>query len=196
MEKQLMAFVGTQAGSVVIAVGIGVVAFPYAMKYLVKAAEQQALPYAAMLGSSIGDRIAAHAKATAEALKKKKADQWHEANPDVTQQDLDIPGGIHEYFESVGLPASSHLVVRGDMEAISVFQHSGEWNYYGIRIVNTQAYYLIVPKGINVFVKIPRTLTEAPDEYGLCRAGWAINEGVCEKDIIETFLVPPAPSWP
>lgn len=196
MEQQLQSFVGSTAGSILIAVGLGVAAFPYAVKYLVKNAEEQALPYAAMLGSSIGDRIAAHAKATAEALKKKKADQWHEANPDVTQQDLDIPGGIHEYFQKVGLPASSHLVVRGDMEAISVFQHSGEWNYYGIRIVNTQAYYLIVPKGINVFIKVPRTLTEAPDEYGLCRAGWTINEGVCEKDIIETFLVPPAPSWP
>jgi len=195
MEKQLMAFAGTQAGSVVIAVGIGVVAFPYAIKYLVKAAEQQALPYAAMLGSSIGDRIAAHGKATAEALKKKKADQWHQANPDVTQQDLDIPGGIQEYFQKVGLPASSHLVAYADKEALSVFQHSGEWSLYGTRKINDQQYWLVVPKGIKVYIKVPRTLTEAPDEYGLCRAGWKINKGVCEKEISETFLITPS-VWP
>jgi len=191
MEKQLMAFAGTQAGSVVIAVGIGVVAFPYVVKYLVKAAEQQALPYAAMLGSSIGDRIAAHAKATAEALKKKKADQWHEANPDITQQDLEIPGGIQEYFQKVGLPASSHLVAYADKEALSVFQHSGEWSLYGTRKINDQQYWLVVPKGIRVYIKVPKT--EAPDEYGLCRAGWKINKGVCE--IIESFLITPS-VWP
>jgi len=195
MEKQLMAFAGTQAGSVVIAVGLGVVAFPYAIKYLVKAAEQQALPYAAMLGSSIGDRIAAHAKVTAEALKKKKAEVWHEANPDVTQQDLNIPEGIQEYFKKVGLPASSHLVAYADKEALSVFQHSGEWSLYGTRKINDQQYWLVVPKGIKVYIKIPKTLTEAPDEYGLCRAGWKINKGVCEKDIIESFLITPS-AWP
>jgi len=192
MEKQLMAFAGTQAGSVVIAVGIGVVAFPYAIKYLVKAAEQQALPYAAMLGSSIGDKVAAHAKATAEALKKEKADEWHEANPDVTQQDLDIPGGIQEYFKKVGLPASSHLVAYADKEALSVFQHSGEWSLYGTRKINDQQYWLIVPKGIRVYIKM--TLSEEPDEYDLCRAGWKINKGVCEKQT--TFFITPSATWP
>jgi len=164
MEQQLMSFAGTQAGSVVIAVGIAVVGIPFAIKYLVKAAEQQALPYAAMLGTTIGDAIAAHAKATAEALKKKKADEWHEANPDVTQQDLDIPGGIHEYFERVGLPASSHLVAFGDKESLSVFQHSGEWNYYGTRQINKQHYYLVVPKGINVFYIYEEKVYD-PDTY-------------------------------
>jgi len=201
MEQQLMAFAGTQAGSVVIAVGIVVVGIPFAIKYLVKAAEQQALPYAAMLGTTIGDSVAAHAKATAEALKKKKAEVWHEANPDVTQQDLDIPGGIQEYFKKVGLPASSHLVAYADKEALSVFQHSGEWSLYGTRKINDQQYWLIVPKGIRVTIKIPRTLTAEP-ENDTCPVGYTIERlphpstaSICKKETIESFLITPS-AWP
>ena len=198
MEEQLIAFAGTPAGSVVIAAGIAVAAVPFAIKYLVKAAEDQALPYAAMLGTKVGDAVSAHAKATAEALKKKKADTWHEANPDVTQADIDIPEGIQEYFKRVGLPASSHLVVRGDMEAISVFQHSGEWNYYGIRIVNKQAYYLVVPKGINVYI-IFKTKVYDPDTYPeRCQPqveDWD-SDPDCYNLVDEQFLIPPSPSWP
>ena len=197
MEKQLMAFAGTQAGSVVIAVGLGVVAVPYAIKYLVKAAEQQALPYAAMLGSSIGDRISAHGKATAEALKKLEAETWHEANPDVTQQDLDIPGGIQEYFQKVGLPASSHLVAYADKEALSVFQHSGEWNLYGTRKINKQQYWLVVPKGIRVYVKFDTKVYD-PDTYPeRCQPQgeeWE-HDPDCYNIIKEQFLLTPS-AWP
>jgi len=192
MEKQLQSFVGSTAGSVLIAVGLGVAAFPYAVKYLVKNAEEQAIPWALGLGKEFYDEYTGTVKA---ALKKLEADKFHEANPDVTQQDLDIPGGIHEYFQKVGLPASSHLIAYADKEALSVFQHSGEWSLYGTRKINDQQYWLVVPKGIRVTIKIPKTLTEAPDEYGLCRAGWKINKGVCEKEIVETFLLTPS-AWP
>jgi len=192
MEEQLKSFAGSTAGSILIAVGLGVVAFPYAVKYLVKNAEEQAIPWALGLGKEFYDEYTGTVSA---ALKKLEADTWHEANPDVTQQDLDIPGGIQEYFARVGLPASSHLIAYADKEALSVFQHSGEWNLYGTRQINKQTYWLVVPKGIKVYIKVPRTLTEAPDEYGLCRAGWKINEGVCEKEISETFLLTPS-VWP
>ena len=36
MEKQIQSFAGTTAGSVLIALGIGVFAFPYAVNYVVK----------------------------------------------------------------------------------------------------------------------------------------------------------------
>ena len=36
MEKQIQSFAGTTAGSVLIALGIGVFAFPYAVSYVVK----------------------------------------------------------------------------------------------------------------------------------------------------------------
>jgi len=189
MEKQLMAFAGTTAGSVVIALGISVVALPYAMKYLVKNAEEQAIPWALGLGKEFYDEYTGTIKA---ALKKLEAEKWHEANPDVTQEDLDIPGGIQEYFQKVGLPASSHLIAYADKEALSVFQHSGEWNLYGTRRINGQQYWLVVPKGIKVYVKIPKT--ESPDEYGLCRAGWTIKDGLCYGKE-ESFLITPS-VWP
>jgi len=189
MEKQLMAFAGTTAGSVVIALGVSVVALPYAMKYLIKNFEQQAIPWAYGFGKDFYNEYTETIK---DALKKLEADKWHEANPDVTQQDLDIPEGIQNYFERVGLPASSHLVAFGDKESLSVFQHSGEWNYYGTRQINKQDYYLVVPKGIKVFIKIPKT--ESPDEYGLCRAGWTIKDGLCYGKE-ETFLLDSS-IWP
>ena len=211
MEEQIVAFAGTTAGSVVVAAGIMVVGIPYAIKYLVKAAEEQALPYAAMLGGAIGDRITAHAKATAEALKKKKADAWHEANPDVTQEDIDVPARTGDpytdYLKQVGLPLSTVLVLVGDKEGLAVYQHSGEWNLYGTRRINEQHYYIVVPKGINVFVKVQKIIWESADEHGLCNVGFetvkvdahgfALPPGVvgCKKTITESLLVTPS-VWP
>ena len=211
MEEQIVAFAGTTAGSVVVAAGILVVGIPYAIKYLVKAAEEQALPYAAMLGGAIGDRITAHAKATAEALKKKKADVWHEANPDVTQQDIDVPARsgdpYTDYLKQVGLPLSTVLVLVTDKEALAVYQHSGEFNLYGTRRINEQHYYIVVPKGINVFVKVQKIIWESADEHGLCNVGFEtvkvdaqgfpLPPGVlgCKKTITESLLITPS-VWP
>jgi len=196
MEKQLQSFVGSTAGSILIAVGLGVAAFPYAVKYLVKNAEEQAIPWALGLGKDFYDE---YTGTVAAALKKLEAEKWHEANPDVTQQDLDIPEGIQEYFKKVGLPASSHLVAYADKEALSVFQHSGEWSLYGTRKINDQQYWLIVPKGIRVYLKIEKKIYENPDEHGLCNVGFKIVrfDGIakCEKIIIETFLLTPS-AWP
>jgi len=203
MEKQLQSFAGSTAGSVVIALGAAVVGLPFAIKYLVKAAEEQALPYAAMLGSSIGDRVAAHGKATREALEKKKADEWHEANPDVTTADIDVPARsgdpYTDYLKKVGLPLSTVLILFGDKEGLSAYQHAGDWNFYGTRKINGQHYYIVVPKGINVYVKIDKTIYETPDEHGLCRVGFKIVrfDGIakCEKTIKESILVTPS-VWP
>jgi len=194
MEKQLMAFAGSTAGSVVIALGITAVALPYVVQYLVRSAENLALPYAAMLGSKIGDKVAAHAKATAEALKKKKADEWHEANPDVTTADIDIPDagpGYTDYLQRVGLPASTVLILYGDKKGLSTYELSGEWKYYGTRTINKNQYYILLPNRIKLYVKVPRT--EPADEHGLCRGGYKNIDGVCHGE--EPFLVPPT-SWP
>ena len=196
MERQLQSFAGTTAGSILIAVGIGVVALPYAVKYLVKNAEEQAIPWAYGFGKGFYDEYTGTVGA---ALKKLEAEVWHEANPDVTQADIDIPEGVQAYFARVGLPASSMVVAIGDKEALSVYQHSGEWNLYGSRVINGQDYWLVVPKGIKVYVNAPKTLTEIPDEHGLCRAGWKRKKVngfiVCEKEIIESFLLTPS-VWP
>ena len=199
MEKQIQSFAGSTAGSILIAVGIGVYAFPFAMKYLVKNAEEQAIPWAMALGKDFYDEYTGTVGA---ALKKLEAEVWHEANPDVTQADIDIPEGIQEYFKRVGLPASSHLVAFGDKETMSVFQHSGEWNYYGTRRINEQEYYLIVPKGIRVYVKIQRTLTADPVD-DKCPVGYTIERlphpstaSICKKQVREQFNVPPFATWP
>ena len=213
MEEQLKSFAGSTAGSVVIAVGVGVIAFPYAVEYIVKKTTEkggEALVYAVgiiwqgMKGEAgkVKELLDAKAEWLAKERKKLEAETWHEANPDVTQQDLDIPGGIQEYFERVGLPASSHLVAFGDKESLSVFQHSGEWNYYGTRRINEQEYYLIVPKGIRVYVKIQRTLTAEP-ENDTCPVGYTIERlphpstaSICKKQVREQFNVPAFAAWP
>ena len=200
MEQQIVSFAGTTAGSILIAVGLGVYAFPYAMKYLVKNAEEQAIPWAYAFGKGFYDEYVDTVKA---ALKKLEADEWHEANPDVTQADIDVPAQsgdpYTDYLEKVGLPLSTVLVAFGDKEALSVYQHSGEWNYYGTRQINGQHYYCVVPKGIKVYFKTTKTLTEAPDEHDLCRAGWRKERYngfvVCEKEIVESFVLDPG-AWP
>jgi len=169
MEQQLKSFAGSTAGSILIAVGLGVAALPYAVKYLVKNAEEQAIPWALGLGKEFYDEYTGTVKA---ALKKFEAEKWHEANPDVTQQDLDIPEGIQEYFKRVGLPASSHLIAYADKEALSVFQHSGEWSLYGTRMINKQQYWFVVPKGIKVYYQISEDVFVPPDDKGKCPVGF------------------------
>ena len=57
MEKQIQSFAGTTAGSILIALGIGVYAAPFAVKYLIKNAEEQAIPWALALGQEFYDDI-------------------------------------------------------------------------------------------------------------------------------------------
>jgi len=198
MEQQLKSFAGSTAGSVVIAVGIGVVAFPYAVKYLVKNAEEQAIPWAMAFGKNFYDEYTGTVSA---ALKKLESETWHEANPDVTQTDIDIPEGVQAYFARVGLPASSMVVAYADKEALSVYQHSGEWSLYGTRVINGQQYWLVVPKGIRVYVKLDKTYTEEPVN-DKCSPGYTIERlphpstaSICKKEVKESFLVTPS-VWP
>jgi len=207
MEQQLKSFAGSTAGSVVIAVGIGVVALPYAMKYLVKNAEEQAIPWAMGFGKNFYDEYTGTIKA---ALKKLEADQWHEANPDVTQADIDVPARsgdpYTDYLKQVGLPLSTVLVLFGDKEALSVYQHSGEWNMYGTRQINGQHYYIVVPKGIKVYYKLSKDIWVA-DIDGVCPPGFktttkdadgfALPPGAigCTKTITDNLVVSPS-VWP
>jgi len=203
LEQQIEAFAGSTAGSIFIAVGLGVVALPYAMKYLVKNAEEQAIPWAMGFGKNFYEEYTGTIKA---ALKKLEADQWHEANPDVTQADIDIPEGVQAYFARVGLPASAMVVALGDKEALSVYQHSGEWNMYGTRQINGQHYYLVVPKGIKVYYKLSKDIWVA-DIDGVCPPGFktttkdadglALPPGVigCTKTITDNLVVSPS-VWP
>jgi len=201
MEEQIVAFAGTTAGSVVLAAGIMVVGIPYAIKYLVKAAEEQALPYAAMLGSRIGDSVTAHAKATAEALKKKKADVWHEANPDATTEDLDIPTVSGDpytaYLKIAGLPASTVLLAFGDKEALAIYRQSGEWHYYSTRRINGNHYYVLVPKGINVYIIFHRKVYDADSYPEKCQPqpDWWDSDPDCYKRVAESILMQPQ-AWP
>ncbi len=203
LEKQIQSFAGSTAGSVVIAVGIGVVALPYAVKYLIKNAEEQAIPWAYGFGKAFYDEYTGTVSA---ALKKLESETWHEANPDVTQQDIDLPEGVQAYFAKVGLPASSMVVAFGDKEALSVYQHSGEWSLYGTRKINGQHYYLVVPKGIKVYYKLSKDIWVA-DIDGVCPTGFktttkdadgfALPPGAigCTKTITDNLVVTPS-VWP
>ena len=194
MEQHIQSFAGTPAGSILIALGIGVYAFPYAVKYLVKEAEEQAIPWALALGREFYDEYTGTVGA---ALKKLKEEQWHEANPDITQTDIDIPEGIQEYFKRVGLPASSHLVAFKDKETLSVFQHSGEWNLYGTRNINKQEYWLVVPKGIKVYYTIENKVYD-PDTYEeKCspQPSWWADDPDCYKIVKDRLLLTPS-VWP
>jgi len=198
LEKQIQSFAGSTAGSVVIALGIGVVALPYAAKYLVKNAEEQAIPWAMAFGKNFYDEYTGTIKA---ALKKLEAEKWHEANPDVTQADIDIPEGVQAYFARVGLPASSMVVAFEDKESLAVYQHSGEWSLYGTRQINGQHYYIVVPKGIRVYVKVDTTHTEEPVDdkcspgYTIERLPYPSTASICKKVVKESFLVTPS-VWP
>lgn len=204
MESQLLAFAGTGPGSLVLAAGIAVVAIPHAIKYLVRAAELQGLPYVAMLPERIGNAISDHAKATREKLDEKKADEWHEANPDVTTMDIDIPARSGDpyvdYLTTVGLPPSTVLLVVGDWAGLGAYHRvlGGDWNYYGTRIINGQEYWILVPKHIAVYyIKEVLVDTEAPDEHGLCTGGYTYSKSgdVCEKIFREQIQLLPM-IWP
>jgi len=193
-EQQLLSFIATPAASLVIAAGAAVIAIPHVIGYLVRAAELQGLPYVAMLPERIGNAISDHAKATREKLDEKKAEDWHEANPDVTTMNIDVPARSGDpyvdYLTLVGLPLSTVLLVVGDWAGLGAYHRvvGGDWNYYGTRMINGQEYWLLVPKNIAVYYKEKIILdTEEPDEHGLCRVGYtySASENICEKSIVE-----------
>jgi len=156
MEKQIQSFIGTPAGSVLIAGAAAVFLLPFAVQYLVKAAEDQALPYASMLGSKVGNAIKDHAKETAQKLKEIKAEKWHEANPDITTTEIDIqqPGTSDKevWIKNMKLPPSSVLLKKPfDKTALNIYNKSGQWNYYGVYTINNNPYWLIIPKNIELY---------------------------------------------
>jgi len=204
MEQQILSFVATPAASFVIAAGVAVVAIPHVIKYLVRAAELQGLPYVAMLPERIGNAISDHAKETRQNIEEKKADEWHEANPDVTTLDIDIPAKSGDpyvdYLTTVGLPPSTVLLVVGDWAGLGAYHRvlGGDWNYYGTRIINGQEYWILVPKHIAVYyIKEVVVDTEAPDEHGLCTGGYTYSKSgdVCEKIFREQIQLLPM-IWP
>ena len=73
MEKQIQSFAGTTAGSVLIALGIGVYAFPFAVKYLVKNAEEQAIPWALALGKEFYDEYTGTVGAATKKARKRNS---------------------------------------------------------------------------------------------------------------------------
>jgi len=208
MEQQILSFVTTPAASVVIAAGVAVLAIPHAIKYLIRATELQGLPYVAMLPERIGNAISEHAKETRKAIDDEKKDEWHEANPDVTTLDIDVPAKsgdpYTDYLNLVGLPLSTVLLVVGDNTALAAYRSPvlgsfSSWRYYGVREINNQKYWILIPKGIGVTYKVKVVIdTEAPDEHGLCTGGYTYSKSgdVCEKFITELKILEPIMIWP
>jgi hypothetical protein len=198
MEEQLGAFAGSTAGSILIAVGLGVYAFPYAVKYLVKNAEEQAIPWALGLGKEFYDEYTGTIKA---ALKKLEAQTWHEANPDATTEDIDIPAVSGDpytaYLKIAGLPASTVLLAFGDKESLAIYEHSGEWHYYSTRKINGNHYYVLVPKGINVYITFDRKVYDADSYPEKCQPqpDWWATDPDCWKKEKESILMRPH-VWP
>jgi len=203
IEKQLEAFLGTPAGSILVAGTAAVFLIPYGIQYLVKATEDQGLPYAAMLGSKIGDAISDHAKATADKIKEAEATTWHEVNPDITTTEIDfqLPGTSLEttvWIENMRLPPSAELLKKpADFEYLKVFKNTGTWNYYGLYTLNKNQYWLLVPKHVELYriSSYKRYTTERQPEF--CEQNYEQwREYPACYDIIESKeLVWPA-RWP
>ena len=209
MEKQIQSFAGTTAGSVLIALGIGVFAFPYAVSYVVKKTTEEggeAMVYSlGIIWQGIkgeAAKVEEMARLKLLAIEKQQiSDEWHEANPDVTTQDIDIPAVSGDpytaYLKEVGLPLSTVLLAFGDKVALAAYRESGEWSYYGTRRINKNHYYVLVPKGIKVYVSI-ETKVYDPDSYPeKCQPqpSWWADDPDCNKIEKETFLVTPS-VWP
>jgi len=186
MKPELIAteFIKTPAGSILAALGIGVLAFPYAVEYVVRVTTDkggQGLAY--LLGAiwkgvtgKVGeaeDLIAANAKWTADKLKEIKADKWHEVNPDFTTADIDLPTvpGTSDrilWIDNMKLPDSSVLLKKpADQDVLNAYKNSGKFNYYGIFTIKNNQYWLVVPKEIELYriIKYKQFTTARQPEF-------------------------------
>jgi len=204
MERQIQTFLGTPAGSILTAGALGIFLLPYAIQYLIKAATDQGLPYVAMLGSTVGNAIEEHAKRTAEEIKKKKAEEWHEANPDVTTHDVDLPEGLpgtsntEIWISNMRLPPSADLLMKPfDLEALKIYKNSLEWMYYGVYTINGDPYWLVIPKQIRLYTIATSKKFTAERQPEFCEQNFEnFEEYPACYDVIETQeLVWPKP-WP
>ena len=161
-------FIKTPAGSILIAVGVGIVAFPYAVNYVVKKTAEEggeALVYSLGViwqgikgeAGKAKEMMDLRKKALEDALKGLAAAKWHLVNPDVDLHVADpeaTPGksDAESWIEDMRLPDSSLLLKKpADQESLNVFKNSGDWNYYGVYTLNNNDYWLIIPKGIEIY---------------------------------------------
>jgi len=186
MKPELIAteFIKTPAGSILAALGIGVMAFPYALEYLLRVTTDkggQGLAYALGgiwkgLTGKVGeaeDLIAANGKWTADKLKEIKADEYHQVNPDFTTVDIDLPTvpGTSDrilWIENMRLPESSVLLkVPEDRDVLNAYKNSGKFNYYGGFTIKNNQYWLVIPKEIELYriIKFKSFTTERQPDF-------------------------------
>lgn len=205
VQAELKAFLGTTAGSVLVAAAAAVALLPYGMQYLVRAAEDQGLPYVAMLPERVGNAIEEHAKKTRKAWEDAKKKEWHETNPDVTATDIDIelPGTTLEtvtWIENMRIPPSADLLKKPfDLDGLKVYKNSGKWNYYGVYTINKHPYWLVIPSHVELYriFKYKKFHTPAPDHA--CTAKYSdgtwSDDPDCYEEVETKELVWPA-RWP
>ena len=169
MEKQLEAFIGTPAGSILIAVGAAVFAFPYAVNYVVKKTAEEggeALVYSLGIiwqglkgeAGKVKEMLDLKNQTVEDALEVIEETKWHDVNPDVTTTTVYdpevIPGALDAavWIENMKLPDASELLKKpADLDSFNAFKNSGKYNYYGVYTINNNQYWLVIPSHIELY---------------------------------------------
>jgi len=170
MEAAVIKVVTSGPATVVMAVGAGVYLLPMAASYLAANVEEGIAYYIGGLVQGIKGK-SKEAKGLIEDSGKYYRDQydawkrqkdqesWNETNPDITTPEIVDGVSIDNWRRDNDIPPSADFVLNPqDAYGLHVIAISRPaegapyaWNYYGIKTINGQKYWMVIPSNVTLY---------------------------------------------
>jgi len=208
-EKAAFELLKSKPAQWVIVGGVAIYLLPRAMSYLVDHIEQGTsyLLGAAWKGvtGKVDDAEASieasgryYRRQVDEFLGKKTDEEKREVQEKITTLKPRDQTSIEDYKKEMNIPLSAFFIATSDIRAAAYLMASGDWSYYGVRIINEDNYLFLLPVTISLSTVKEEIQTEDADEKGNCRSGWKRQYGdagkfreLCTRTVkIETTIPP------
>jgi len=206
--------------TVVIAVGAGVYLIPHAARYLAGNIEEGIAYYIGGLWQGIKgapkeaqeliEDSGKYYRDQYDAWKREKDQEaWTETNPDITTPEIVDTESIDAWRRDNDIPPSADFILNPqDAYGLHVIAISRPvegapyaWNYYGVKTINQQKYWMVIPSTVTLYHTVKDTLPDGrtiSSQYPIAPLPWpavaqahirtAMEAGTGLKGIIEGFF--------
>ena len=159
--------------TIVIAVGAGVVLLPIAARYLAVNIEEGLAFYIGGLWQGIKGSPAAAKEMIEDSGKyyrdeydgwqrEKDQEKWKDTNPDITTHEIVDGVSIEQWRRDNQIPPTADFLLNPQdahgLHVIAIAKPKPErpysWNYYGVKTINGQKYWMVIPSDVILYYTV------------------------------------------
>lgn len=187
------------------AVGVGIYLLPRAASYLTAHIEEGTAYllgglWKAITGAPkqakelIEDSGEYYRKLYEEYKRKKDAEKWTETNPDFTTTEIIDTASIEEWRSENQIPPTADFILKPqDAAGLRLFglaraseNAPWSWDYYGVKIINKQAYWMLLPSDVKMIYKdeiyLPGATVPVKREFVIPPLPWPAEAGALTRE--------------